>query len=77
MVCAQGGGSSPGIWHLQGLQAQGRSRGGGLRLGRTKDSGRTQGPMGGSGSQTQGGLMLFLASQQDEGLKSDITYLKK
>lgn len=41
-VCT-GSGSSPGIWLLQGVQAQGRSKGGGLRLRRTEDS-RTQDP---------------------------------
>lgn len=53
-----GSGASPGSWPLQGVQAQGRSRGGGLRLRRTEDS-RTQEPTGGSGSQTQEVLMLI------------------
>lgn len=55
-VCT-GSGSSPGIWPLQDVQAQGSSRGGGPGLRRTKDR-RTQGPTRGSGSQTQEVLML-------------------
>lgn len=77
MVRTPGGGSSPGLWPLQGLQAQGRSRARGLRLGK-KQNPTVAGPSGPQPALAPRVVdVAFPASRQDEGWKSDTTDFKK